>query len=168
VKRGDWVLHQILCSETPPPPPGVEGLIDEPDETATLRERLEVHRADPACAGCHSLIDPLGFGLENFDGIGAWREDENGLPLDSSGELPGGIAFDGVKEMSEVIAADERYPACVAEHMFVYALGRGMEGYDEEAMTAILGDWEASGQGLRSLVKTIVTSDAFTMRRGGQ
>ena len=111
VRRGKWVLGQLLCEEPPPPPPGVEGLPEAEIEAGnmTLREVLELHRADPVCAACHLLMDPIGLGFENYDGIGRWRTEENGLPVDPSGELPNGSAFLGPDGLIDILVADPSY-----------------------------------------------------------
>ena len=87
MKRGVWILEQLLCSEPPPPPPGVEGLPDGDMSSGSLRDRLELHRADPTCASCHNLMDPLGLGLEHYDAIGQYRTEDDGFPVDASGQL---------------------------------------------------------------------------------
>ncbi len=166
VKRGKWVLTQLLCSGPPPPPPGVEGLIEENDSPGTLREKLEQHRADPACAGCHALMDPLGFGMEGFDGIGAHRTEDNGDPIDNTGELTDGTTFRGAREMSAVLVQDDRFVECVAKQLFTYALGRGPEFHDSRTLRALYADWRAAGLSLRELIVLIATSRPFTMRRG--
>jgi hypothetical protein len=166
VKRGQWVLSQLLCSEPPPPPPGVEGLIEEVDPTGTLRERLEQHRADPTCASCHALMDPIGFAMESYDGIGRHRTDDRGFPIDPSGELVTGETFSDVHELADILAKDERVTKCVARHMATYALGRGIEFEDAAMMNDIHQGFAADGGQLRRLVHHIVQSPLFRWRRG--
>jgi hypothetical protein len=166
VKRGKWVLTQLLCSPPDDPPPGVEGLVVEPDPTASLRERLEAHRSDPTCAGCHNVMDPLGFGLEHFDGIGAYRTLDQGFPIDASGGLPSGGTFDDGPSMAAALADDGRFPGCVAEKLFTYALGRGLEPSDEPYFEALVSDYQADGESLRALARAIALSEPFRMRRG--
>ena len=166
VKRGKWVLTQILCEEPPPPPPGVEGLKQEETPTGTLRERLEQHRADPTCAACHAFMDPIGFGLEAYDGIGSIRDNDNGFPLDTTGVLPSGETFEGARELSQILGADERFPACVAEKMFIYALGRGPGASDDPYLEHLVEEWGGQGTRLRDLVALIALSEPFRMRRG--
>lgn len=166
VKRGKWVLTQLLCSPPDDPPPGVEGLVVEPDPTASLRERLEAHRSDPTCAGCHNVMDPLGFGLEHFDGVGAYRTLDQGFPIDASGGLPSGGTFDDGPSLAAALVDDGRFPGCVAEKLFTYALGRGLEPTDEPYFEAIVSGYQARGESLRELVRTIALSEPFRMRRG--
>ncbi|MGI9432262.1 MAG: DUF1592 domain-containing protein, partial [Myxococcota bacterium] len=114
VKRGKWTLDQILCDAPPPPPPGVEGLLDtNPIEGATLRERMELHRADKICSTCHARMDPIGFGLENFNGVGAWRTTDENQPIDASGVLPDGRTFTGPRELAAILRNDDRTALCV-------------------------------------------------------
>jgi hypothetical protein len=166
VKRGQWVLSQLLCSEPPPPPPGVEGL-EETMASGTLRQRLEQHRTNPVCYACHSQMDPIGFGLENFDGIGTFRTMDEGSTIDSSGELPNGETFSGAAELGGILATDERFTTCVAEKLYVYALGRGFESRADEAwIDDVARRGRAEGSSLRAFITAIVTSDPFRMRRG--
>jgi len=164
--RGKYVLGQLLCDEPPPPPPDVVAL-DETATADTVREQLEQHRTDPVCASCHEVMDELGFGLEHFDAIGAWRDEDNGYLIDALGVLPDGTSFDGAREMSAVIAADERLPACVSEQLLTYGLGRlpldGDAGYLESIETV----FAESGYTLTSLAVAVATSDPFLQRRGG-
>ncbi len=165
VKRGKWVLSQLLCSEPPPPPPGVEGLIEEVDPTGTLREQLEQHRADPSCASCHALMDPIGFAMEAYDGIGLYRTLDRGFPVDTSGELITGETFTDVHELADILAEDARVTRCVARHMTTYALGRGLEFEDKALADEIHAGFVADGSQLRSLVHRIVRSRLFRWRR---
>ncbi len=166
VKRGKWVLSQLLCSEPPPPPPGVEGLEEEEVATGSIRERLEAHRADPVCASCHVAMDGIGFALENFDGIGAFRSDDNGYAIDATGTFPTGESFDGARELSTVVASDPRLLPCVADKLMTYALGRSPGPSDAPYLSAISQDTEAAGSKMRDLVLSIVLSDPFRTRRG--
>ena len=118
VKRGVWILEQLLCSEPPPPPPGVEGLPDGDMSSGTLRDRLELHRADPACASCHNLMDPLGLGLEHYDAIGRYRTEDDGFAVDASGQLIDGETFTNAREMAALIQDDARFDHCVVEKLF--------------------------------------------------
>ena len=168
VRRGKWVLEQLMCAPPPPPPPGVEGLVENEEsigEGQTLRDILEQHRADPVCATCHVLMDPIGFGLENYDGIGKWRTEDNGVAVDASGELIDGTAFVGAVEMAEILAEDPRFYACAAEKLFIYALGRGETPDDAPILEEITDAFEASGHRFRKLVALVATSDAFRFRR---
>ena len=164
VKRGVWVLDQLLCSELPPPPPGVEGLEEVRMPAETVREQLEQHRADPACAGCHDHIDPIGLGLEAFDALGRYRTEDNGAPVDSSGVLPTGEAFDGPAELGRLLAGDPRFAHCTAEQLMTYALGRGPISSDSHWYEAIVERSESGG--FREIVRAVVLSRPFRMRRG--
>lgn len=166
VRRGKWVLEQLLCDAPPPPPAGVEGLVEDDETPKTLREKMEEHRENPVCAGCHMAMDPIGLGLEHYDGIGAWRDIEVGQPIDATGVLPSGETFDGASEMIQVLASDSRLPKCMTEQLFTYALGRGPMVSDPPHLERINEAFGASGHRLRALVKLIVTSDPFRMRRG--
>jgi len=167
VKRGVWVLEQLMCDGPPDPPPGVEGLLDEADPTGkTLRELMEQHRADPYCASCHDTIDPIGLGLENYGGDGAWRDLDNDLPVDASGELPGGLTFDGPDGMIQHLLTDPRFTHCIAEKAYIYAMGRDVLDTDEGFLVAIENAFKASGHRFKALATSIATSDAFRMRRG--
>jgi hypothetical protein len=166
VKRGKWVLEQLLCSSPPPPPPGVEGLMPEETATGSLRERMEAHRSDPVCSSCHTVMDPIGFSFEHYDGIGKYRDTDQGFEIDAAGELPGGTMFDGPLELAALLAQDDRLPRCVAEQLFTYALGRGAEPFDDDDLDAVTEAFVASGQSFRALVSEIVLSEAFRMRRG--
>jgi len=167
VRRGKWVLEQILCTPPPAPPPGVEGLVEETAPSSTLREKLEQHRADPSCAGCHITMDALGFALENFDGIGAYRiEDRAGFPIDASGSLPSGVSFAGVTELSEIIKADKKFAHCVAERLTTYALGRGIYAEDECNLKDVVESYQTEGGSFEDLATAIVQSPMFTQRQG--
>jgi hypothetical protein len=165
-RRGKWVLGQLLCTEPPPPPPGVEGLPMVDTTGLSLRQRLEQHRADPTCAGCHSSMDPIGFSLEGFDGVGVARTEDQGLPLDTSGTLPDGSSFNGPVELAAVISNDPRFPLCISEKMFVYALGRGAQRSDHPYLQQIADALMTSGMRLDDLAVHIATSEPFRTRRG--
>lgn len=169
VRRGKWVLSQLLCTAPRPPPPGVEGLIEttpEGEGPMTLREKMELHKTEPSCISCHQAMDPIGFALENFDGIGAWRDMEDGLPIDNRGELSGGRVFHGPGELADILAADPRLPGCMAEKMFIYALGRGVRAEDTAHLDRITATFETSGRTMEALVGAIVTSPAFRFQSG--
>ncbi len=166
VKRGKWALDQILCIDIQPPPVGVEGMLDTPGATGTLRERLAAHRAKPACATCHDYLDPIGLGLENYDAIGAFRTQDAGGPIDASGEFPDGRSFDGAAQMAALVKADPNTPHCVAERLLTYALGRGLETGDETHLDAITAAFQANGRSLENLITAIVQSEPFRKRHG--
>ncbi len=171
VRRGKWVLGQLLCAEPAPPPAGVEGLPEDEDEEPevglTLRERLERHRADPTCASCHRDMDAIGFGLESYDGIGAFRTIDNGDRIDASGELFG-TPFDGALELSTIIAADDRYAECVVEKLFTYAVGRGPTDGDRPYLVELTDGFVEAGYLFEELAVLIATSEPFTTRRGSR
>ena len=167
VLRGKWVMEEILGTPPPPPPPGVGTLEAQSREllTRSVRERLAIHREDPACAVCHDAMDNLGYGLENYDAVGAWRLVDGPTKVDSSGVLPGGRQFSGPAELKDILRADAGVPRCFAEKLLTYALGRGLEPYDRPAVQQIVR--EANERRLRfsAFVHAIVATDAFTMRR---
>jgi len=166
VKRGKWVLANLLCQEPPPPPPNVPALEEGGNTEGSVRERMERHRSDPMCASCHSAMDPIGFGLENFDAIGEWRQDDGGYPIDASGTLLSGASFDGPRELESALRDDPALGDCVTKRAFVYALGRGETDADECDLAAIAEDFADRGYDLTELLLGIATSDAFRMRRG--
>jgi mono/diheme cytochrome c family protein len=168
VKRGQWVLQQLLGTPPPPPPPDVPKL-DEGARAAgaaSLRERLEVHRANPACASCHSQMDPLGFALENYDAIGRWRTRDGEFPIDASGSLAGGPAFAGADELKRLLAtsASKQFSRCLVENLLTYALGRGLEPDDYCTVEALRKRLQADGFRVQGLVFGIVESRAFQHR----
>ncbi|MCU0700693.1 MAG: DUF1592 domain-containing protein [Myxococcaceae bacterium] len=167
VKRGAWVLGNLLCQEPPAPPPGVEALPVPQMPNASLRQRVEAHRANPTCAGCHALMDPIGFGMERFDGVGRARTmDTGGFPLDVSGTLPDGRSFAGPAELSAILKADPRVPHCLVEKLFTYGVGR-FPGRDESCQVdAITTRFKDGGHRFSALVQAIVSSPSFTHRRG--
>lgn len=164
VKRGKWVLEQILCAPPPAPPPGVENLPAEVDGSASLRRRLEQHRADPACNTCHKLMDPIGLGMENFDAIGTFRTEDADLPVDASGVMPDGTEFEGVLALQQIIKDDPRLTKCFTQKMMTYALGRGVEREDACAVNGIAA--ALPGAPLQDVVHALTQSPQFTMRRG--
>jgi len=168
VLRGKWVLEQVLGTPPPPPPPLVKSLPpnDKPVDGLSLRQRLEAHRKNPECAGCHQRMDPLGFALENFDAIGQWRTNISGQPVDSSGVLPGGEKFEGPAELKKILLKHkEDFVRNLTEKMLAYALGRGLEYYDmptvkEISQTVARNDYRSS-----VLIAEIVKSYPFQFRR---
>ncbi len=163
VIRGKWVLEQILGTPPPPPPPDVEELEESPKavESASLRQRLEQHRSHAECAACHAKMDPIGFAFENFDAIGAWRDDDGSFPIDASGELPDGRRFNGPKELIAILKTEETFLRTVVEKMLTFALGRGLEYYDKCATDEILAALSEGGFRFSALVTAIVMSDPF-------
>ena len=167
VLRGRWILDNILAAPPPEPPPDIPNLDDKGVGTATsVRQQLERHRADPTCASCHKRMDPLGFGLENFDGIGAWRTLEGTVPIDASGTLPDGRSFTGPKELRAVLLTErDAFTRAITGKLMTYALGRGLERSDRRDIAAMAKTIAANRYRFSSVVLQIVTSPAFQMRR---
>jgi hypothetical protein len=174
VVRGHWVLGNLLGAEPPPPPANVPALeatnvTNGGGKLLSLRERLEVHRANPMCASCHALMDPLGFALEQFDATGRWRTiDELGDPIDAAGTLPDGTPFDGVTGLRAALESSELFRTVLAEKLMVYALGRGVEYYDMPAVRAIVHDAGAHEERFSRYVLGVVESTPFKMRRAAE
>ena len=168
VLRGKWVLENILGTPPPPPPPDVPELQEatQDGKPLTMRQRMEEHRVNPACAACHARMDPLGFALENFDAIGGWRATENGSPIDASGVLPDGTQFEGASGLREVLLGRrQEFVRNVTEKLLTYALGRGTEYYDAPAVRSIMREAAPSDYRWSSLIVGIVKSTPFQMRR---
>jgi hypothetical protein len=167
VKRGKWILENILGTPPPPPAPDVPELPPTPQLKGTLRQQMEQHRVNPACATCHAKLDPLGFGLENFDAIGAWRTLDNKKPIDPSGVLPGGEKFGGPAELRKVLLGKaDQFRRCFADKLVTFALGRGLEYYDKCALDEIVSASKAKGDTFSGLVLAVVKSDPFQKRKG--
>jgi len=169
VLRGLWVLENILNVPPPPAPPDVPELDEEQvGISGSLRQQLEQHRANPACAVCHDRIDPLGFGLENYDPIGRWRDMDGKFAVDSSGELPGGATFDSPGKLKEILrnTQGDDFVLAVIEKMTTYALGRGVEPSDTPVIEKIKANMAANEYRFTSLVEGIVESVAFRQRSG--
>jgi hypothetical protein len=169
VKRGRWVLEQLLGTPPPPPPPNVPELEKDgkPVNAGTLRQQMEAHRKNPACANCHAKMDGLGFGLENFNAIGGFRTKDGDSAIDASGELPGNVRFTGPAELKAVLLGKkDLFARCLAEKMLTYALGRGLEYYDRRAVEGITAAVAKNDYRFSALVTEIVKSDPFRMRRG--
>lgn len=169
VKRGKWVLEQILGTPPPPPPPNVPALDAGKDGmvSGTLRQRMEQHRKDPGCATCHNKMDTLGFGLENFDAIGAWRSQDGDAPVDASGTLPSGETFRNPGQLKQIlIKSKDTFARNFVQQMTTYALGRGLEYYDRCAVDEIVRRVAKRGYRFQAIVQEIVKSAPFRMRRG--
>lgn len=169
VKRGKWILEELFNSPPPPPPPDA-GELKEDEKVAlsgSLRQRMEQHRANPSCAACHQRMDPLGFGLENFDAIGAWRDRDGEFFIDASGELPDGSKFKRPAELKAILKAKkDDFARCLSEKMLTYALGRGLEYYDKCAIDEITDKLAKHDYKFSALILEIVASDPFQKRRG--
>lgn len=168
VKRGRWVLEQLLGTPPPPPPPNVPELETQGEKlTGSLRQRMEQHRANPSCANCHARMDPLGFAFENFDAIGRFREKDGEFPIDPAGELPTGEKFSGPNELKEILKTRQNlFARCITEKLLTYALGRGLEYYDRPVVDRIATTLAQNGYRFSTLVVEIVKSEPFRMRRG--
>ena len=167
VKRGKYVLENLLGTPPPPAPPDVPEL-PENKLTGSLRQRMEAHRENPSCASCHARMDPIGFGLENFDGTGAFRVKDEGFAIDPSGQLVSGESFKGATELASILAKKKRdeFVRCLSEKLLTYALGRGMEFYDKCALDEITKGTGKGGHRFSALVQAIVKSVPFQQRRG--
>jgi len=170
VKRGVWVLEQVLGQHVPPAPPNVPTLEKQDKKkvaSMTLRQRTELHRTNVVCANCHKILDPIGFGLENFDAIGRWRaQDDTGGPIDAGGELPGGKRFTTPKELKGIIAGRaEDLARNLTEKLLAYALCRELEGYDEIVVDHLMAEMAKDGYRMQSLISSVVTSYPFTNQR---
>jgi hypothetical protein len=171
VKRGLFVLENILGTPPPPPPPDVPELEEikrERGGSLTMRQMMEIHREKPLCASCHARMDPIGLALENFNAIGKFRDQENGQPIDTAGRLITGERFQTVQELSEILATSRKkdFYRCLSEKLLTYALGRGVEYYDSPTIGKIVDQLEKDGGNVRSLIYGIVDSTPFQYRRG--
>ncbi len=170
VKRGDFVLKHLMCIDIPPPPPDVPAGLpeNEGNENETLRERMERHSQDPSCAGCHQAMDPIGFGLENFDAIGRFRTVDNFGEVNASGTMPDGETFEGAQELAVILAGMDRFPFCVTKHFMTYSIGRILnEPTDEQWAQYLTQEANAEGGSLKSLLKKVILSEPFRQRMVG-
>ena len=168
VLRGKWILENVLNAPPPAPPPGVPNLdVSTVGSEASLRQQLEQHRKNPTCAACHARMDPLGFGLENFDAIGAWRTSDGKIPIDSSGSLPDGRTFQGPDGLRTILQADRSaFAQCLTAKLLTYALGRGLEPYDNATVKEITQHIAANDYRFSNLILEIAASRPFQMRGG--
>jgi hypothetical protein len=170
VLRGAWALETLLGTPVPPPPPNVPPLgPDKKLKQLSVRQKLEQHRANPQCAACHKLMDPIGFALENFDWMGRWREKEsNGQPLDTSGELPSGEKFTGPVELRRALLnRKDDFLRHLTGKMLGYALGRSLQDGDSCTVQHLVDDLGKDGYRARTLIREIVLSVAFRNTQGG-
>jgi hypothetical protein len=169
VQRGKWILENLLGSPPPPPPPDIPDLKPKSHDgrLLSMREQLDMHRANAICASCHARMDPIGFALENYDGIGKWRTKDAGLPIDASGKLPNGKTFTGSAELKKILLTDHRdeFITTVAEKLMTYALGRGLEAYDAPAIRAIARESAKDNYRLTAMIAAIINSKQFQMRK---
>jgi hypothetical protein len=175
VRRGAWVLGQLLCSAPPAPPPNVPPFPEGPMTGTTQKEILAQHRANPACAVCHDSMDNIGVAMENYDAVGAYRTQDNGVAIDAAGMFMGAIAappgvvaakFTGARELAGAVAADPRFAPCVAENTLEYSLGRALLATDSPYLADITHIAQAGALGFRDVLMNVVASDTFRMRRG--
>jgi hypothetical protein len=167
VKRGKWVLEQMLGTPPPPPPPDVPEFENNKVLTGTLRQRMEQHRANIACANCHARMDPIGFAFENFDAIGGFRSKDGNQPIDASGTLPNGRSFNGAAELKTILKEKkDQFSRCLTEKMLTYSLGRGLEVYDRRSINRIVAALSKDNYRFSTLVAEIVKSEPFTLRKG--
>jgi len=168
VLRGKWILTNIFGTPPPPPPPAVPELKEGKarGKVLSMRERLAEHRANPACASCHRLMDPLGFALENYDAVGRWRGGEEGMPIDASGSLPDGTTFEGAAGLREALMSrPDLFVTATTEKLLTYALGRALEHHDSPAVREIVRYAARNNFRFSSLISGIVNSTPFQMRR---
>ena len=160
--RGKYVRARVLCQDVPAPPPDIDLNLDpqEGEEGMTLRERLEEHRSNPVCAGCHAFIDPPGFLFENFDPIGAWRTLDNGKPIDASGDLDG-VPLTSARDLAEVLKDDARVGRCMVTQLYRHAIGRREVTSERAGLDAVNTRFDAAGNRFRDLMLTLVTSEVF-------
>jgi hypothetical protein len=166
VKRGKWVLDQLLCAPPPQPPDGVD--TDLPANGQSVRARLEEHRAKEPCKTCHKLMDPIGLSFENFSAIGEYRTTDEFGPIDATGTLEvetGPVNFNGATELVPLVSKDERLPRCLTQKVLTYAVGRGFTNDDDTAIQKVLASTNMSGQGLRGVFGSAALSESFRSRR---
>ena len=168
VKRGKWILEQILGSPPPPPPPGADNFAGKAtEEGLTLRARMKLHRQNPECAVCHEKMDTIGLGFERFDGIGTFRKTQSGTPIIVNGTFPNGQSFEDVIELKSLLLRHKAdFCRCLTEKMMIFALGRGLEYTDTSLVDEISKELALSGYRFSTLVKQIVLSEKFRKRRG--
>jgi hypothetical protein len=166
--RGKWVLENLLGS-APPPPPADVPVLNEANlgKTVSMRERMEQHRKDPSCAVCHNQLDPIGFGLESYDAVGAWRDKDGDVPIDTSGVLPDGRSFQGARDLKQILRGQsEAFARNLSGKMLTFALGRGLEPYDRRVVDDIVRKMEQNNYRFSTLILEIVKSKPFQMRSG--
>ena len=161
-------MENLLGEEPPPPDPDAMQLEDQAELKGTLRQRMEQHRANPSCAVCHKVMDELGFALENYDAVGKWRDKELTNTIDATGELPDGTTFSGAKELQETIKSKmkDEFVRCLTEKMLIYALGRGLEYFDECTLDKIINEAKVNNYKFSDLIIAVATCDPFTKRKG--
>jgi hypothetical protein len=168
VRRGKWVMENLLGEQPPPPDPSVMALDDQPELTGSLRQRMEQHRKNPACASCHLTMDALGFSLEHYDAVGRWRDQDGEFPIDAMGELPDGTKFSGADGLQQLFSTQlkDKFLRCFTEKLLIYALGRGLEYYDECTVDKILETAEKDDFRMSAFIHAISECEPFLNRRG--
>jgi hypothetical protein len=171
VRRGQWLVQNVLGAAVPSPPPGAEADLSAEAAASenlvgrTVRERLEMHRANPNCANCHGIMDPLGLALENFDLLGRWREHEDGHPIDSAAEMVDGTKLGGPEDLRRaLLSRSDAFLATMTERLMTYALGRELGYYDQPVVRSVVRQAAEQGNTLYALVQGIVASDSFQKR----
>ena len=169
VKRGVFVLNNIIGTPAPPPPPNVPALeaSEKPSGDATLRDLLKAHRSQPLCASCHARMDPIGLAMENFNALGIWRDSERNQSIDAAGKLITGESFDNVRELKHILATNHRedFYRCLTEKMLTYALGRGLEYYDVETVDRIVERLNQQNGRFSALLMGVIESAPFQKER---
>jgi cytochrome c551/c552 len=169
VQRGKWVLENLLGTPPPPPPPDIPALEAHAKDgkLLTMRQQMEQHRANPTCASCHSRMDPIGFSLENYDGVGAYRAKDGGSVIDATGKMPDGKVFEGPAGLKSLLLTAHRdeFLSTFTEKLMTYALGRGIESYDQPAIRAVIRDAAKRNTSIIDIMNAIVKSPQFQMRR---
>jgi hypothetical protein len=167
VKRGKWVLENLLAAAPPPPPPDVPALQEaHGGKLLTARQQLELHRANPSCAACHVRMDPMGFSLENYDAVGAWRTMDVGQPIDNSGILPDGTHFAGLSGLQKILLDHrEQFVQAFTSRLMTYALSRGLGPFDQPQVRAIAKSADADGDRIQTIIRGIVFSDSFRLKK---
>ncbi len=167
VKRGKWVMEAVLGTPPPPPPPDVGVLADDKAAITTknIRERMDLHRADPSCSGCHKPLDAIGFTMENYDAVGRWRTQDGTFPVDASGEMPDGTKVNGVADLRKLILSrKDDVTRAMVEKMLIYAVGRGLDASDGCLVDDVVLATKKRGNKMQDLIVEIIKSDAFTKR----
>jgi hypothetical protein len=166
VKRGEFIFRRLLCGTIEQPPPDVPPIPEDMQSGLSLRQRLEAHRRNPACMACHTLMDPLGFGLENYDGIGAYRTTDGAQAIDASGSLPDGTRFDGAVELGATLSGGAGFSECLTRKFTTFAVGRLLNQRDDDAWVSYLsGSARAAGGSFRKIIRTVMLSEAFRSRQ---
>jgi hypothetical protein len=169
VHRGKLIREAYFCTPLPPPPAGVVIQVPTPDPNSTARQRFAQHSSDPACSGCHTLMDPIGFGFENFDGVGRYRTTENNQAIDASGEIKGTDVqgtFQGAAGLAQRMVGSEQARNCYVKQWFRYGYGRGEQTADACSVEQLEKSFEGGGHGVKALLLSLTGSDAFLYKAG--